>query len=300
MSEEPATNWTATWLECGKHIDLGSDSVFVIDSAARSNAADGPPVLLLHGFPSSSLDYALIFDGLNAHRRVVALDLLGYGFSDKPDREYSLFAQADLTESILERLGVTSVDLVTHDMGNSVGGELLARDSGGERVSRRVLLNGSIYMDLARLTDEQQLLRSLGDCSLPTGLAPDSETIHTSLGRTLSESFLPDPDIDALLRAIADCVVRAEGNHRLPRLIRYVEERLEHERRWTGAIEQHPAPLTILWGDEDPIAVADMALRLAAKRPDAALHLLRGVGHYPAIEDPQATQRAILAAFERD
>jgi pimeloyl-ACP methyl ester carboxylesterase len=48
----------------------------------------------------------------------------------------------------------------------------------------------------------------------------------------------------------------------------------------------HPSPLTVVWGIDDPIAVPDMARRLAAARPDARVVLLDGVGHYPMLEAP--------------
>ena len=58
-------------------------------------------------------------------------DLLGFGLSDKPDQRYSLFEQADLVEAVAGDLGLDEVALLTHDMGDSVGGELLARSIDG-------------------------------------------------------------------------------------------------------------------------------------------------------------------------
>jgi pimeloyl-ACP methyl ester carboxylesterase len=76
-------------------------------------------------------------------------------------------------------------------------------------------------------------------------------------------------------------------------MIRYVEERRQHEGRWTGAIERHPGQLTIVWGDADPIAVWPMAECLHAARPDATTVRLRDVGHYPMLEAPDAFTSAV-------
>lgn len=83
----------------------------------------------------------------------------------------------------------------------------------------------------------------------------------------------------------------------MARTIRYIEERRHHQDRYTGAIEAHPSPLTIVWGTDDPIAVPAMAHRLAAARPDAALRWLDGVGHYPMLEAPDAFAAAIGTAL---
>ena len=67
--------------------------------------------------------------------------------------------------------------------------------------------------------------------------------------------------------------------------------------RYTGAIEDHPSALTIVWGDQDPIAVVAMAHRLAERRPDATLRVLEGIGHYPMLEAPDRLAEAVLAGL---
>src|SRR5438132_420427 len=74
-----------------------------------------------------SFDWRHVLDAFARDQRVVLVDLLGYGLSAKPDQAYSLFEQADIVEALARELGLDEVALVTHDMGDSVGGELLAR-----------------------------------------------------------------------------------------------------------------------------------------------------------------------------
>ena len=112
-------------------------------------------------------------------------------------------------------------------------------------------------------------------------MAPDRQALSAALAATLAPGHA---DID--MTAHAGLVTHRGGNRLLARTIRYIEERRAHERRFTGAIETHPAPLTIIWGPEDPIAVAGMAERLHEGRPDAALRWIAGAGHYPQIENP--------------
>jgi pimeloyl-ACP methyl ester carboxylesterase len=279
------------WEERGAHRRVLGHRIFVVDRAPRDGGDAGLPVLVLHGFPTSSHDWHRVLDQLERRRRVVLLDFLGFGLSDKPDQRYSLFEQADVVEAVARDAGLTEVALVTHDMGDSVGGELLARGLDGTlsfEVTRRVLTNGSVYIDMAHLTDGQQLLLTLPDERLTEPLGHDA-LVDALRGTLAAESVVPDDDLDAA----AELILRDGGDRLLPRTIRYIEERREHEGRWTGAIEHHPAPLTIVWGDADPIAVWPMAERVHAARSDATLVRLKGIGHYPMLEAPAAFVAAL-------
>jgi pimeloyl-ACP methyl ester carboxylesterase len=285
----------SAWEARGAYHDLGGHRLFAVDLPAVDEQAE--PVVILHGFPTSSLDWHLVVDRLAAHRRVVALDLLGFGLSAKPDRRYSIELQCDLAEVLLARLGVERFALATHDMGDSVGGELLARQLAGTTelaVTRRVITNGSIYLDLAQLTAGQQYLLSLPDEKAWPPLGDPAEVLRGSLAATCAPEHVPD---DAELDAHVALILREEGDALLPRLIRYIEDRRARESRYTGAIEDHPSALTIVWGDQDPIAVVAMAHRLAARRPDARLDLLEGVGHYPMLEAPDRFAAAVVAGL---
>jgi pimeloyl-ACP methyl ester carboxylesterase len=99
------------------------------------------------------------------------------------------------------------------------------------------------------------------------------------------------------LAAMSAMIARHDGHLLLPRLIRYIEERRAYESRYTGAIESHPSPLSILWGRDDPIAVVAMATRLHEARPDATLEVLDGVGHYPMVEAPDRFAESVARAI---
>ncbi len=139
------------WSQLATTVRVGAERVAVIDVAlGDADARDAPPLLVIHGFPTSSIDFEPLVERLG-ERRIVLVDLPGYGLSDKPDRGYSLFGQADAVEAVVGALHLGVVDLLTHDMGDSVGGELLARSLEGRaamEVRRRVLTNGSIYLEL--------------------------------------------------------------------------------------------------------------------------------------------------------
>jgi pimeloyl-ACP methyl ester carboxylesterase len=289
---------TTGWEAIGIVRQLGGHRVFTIDAPAI-----GPEVhetlLILHGFPTSSFDYAGVLDGLRAGRRVLLLDGLGYGLSAKPDMRYSMALQADLAAAFVAELGVSTLALLTHDMGDTVGGELLARRAEGTwevEVTRRVITNGSIYIEQAHLTNGQQLLLSLPDELLSSDFPINAATLTQSLRDTFSPAVsLPsagshqDP-----MPPTVEQILHDDGHRVLPRTIRYIEERRQHERRFTGAIETDPSPLHIVWGLDDPIAVPTMVDTLLAARPDATVVRLDDVGHYPMVEAPQRFLEAAL------
>ncbi len=297
MTITTSTGWEAI----GTQRELCGHRIFTVDAPSI-----GPerhvPLLVLHGFPTSSFDFAAVLDGLRAGRRVLLLDMLGFGLSAKPDQAYSMALQADVAAAYVASLGIDRLALLTHDMGDTVGGELLARRAEGAwpvEVTRRVVTNGSIYIEQAHLTGGQQMLLGLPDELLPPGVPIDAASIAQSLRDTFSPSTATVPESwpDDPVPAAAAQVVHDDGHRLLPRLIRYIEERRANERRFTGAIEHDPSPLHVVWGLDDPIAVPSMVDTLLAARPDATATRLHGVGHYPMIEAPQRFLGAALAGL---
>lgn len=287
--------WTdpdvAAWAARATTVTVGDHAIAVWDVPA-ADGEEGEPLVFVHGFPTSSFDLAGVVDHLARRRRVVLCDLLGFGLSAKPDQRYTMAGQADVVAGVLAALGVDRCALMTHDMGDTVGGELLARSIEGAwavEVTRRVVTNGSIYIEMANLTAGQQMLLAQPDEALPQGAGP--ELLAASLVATLAPAHA-----EVSMAGHAELVCHAGGDRLLTRTIRYIEERRAHERRFTGAIESHPSPLHVVWGPEDPIAVAAMAERLVAARPDATLAWVDGAGHYPMVEDPGGFLAA-LGAF---
>ncbi len=101
----------------GRILELSGADLQVVDRGPR----DAPPIVLLHGW-TAALDW---WDGmtplLERHHRVIAIDLLGHGGSEKPDSGYSMENQAELVAQALRRLGVRRATVVGHSMGAVVG-----------------------------------------------------------------------------------------------------------------------------------------------------------------------------------
>jgi pimeloyl-ACP methyl ester carboxylesterase len=211
--------------------------------------------------------------------------------------------QADVAVGFVADVGIERLALLTHDMGDTVGGELLARRQDGSwpvEISRRVLTNGSIYIQQAHLTDGQQMLLSLPDKKLDPGFPIYAEGLALSLRATFSSgtAAVPEGWPEDPLPATVEQILHNGGQLMLPRLIRYIEERRQNERRFTGAIETDPSPLHVVWGLDDPIAVPSMVDTLLVARPDASVVRLEGVGHYLMVESPAQFVEAVLPGLQ--
>jgi pimeloyl-ACP methyl ester carboxylesterase len=287
-----------SWEASGEYRTLLGHRVFTMTAPALGDETL-EPLLVLHGFPTSSYDFHSVLDELRAHRRVFLFDMLGYGLSDKPDVAYTMSLQADIAAAFVDEVGVRELALLTHDMGNTVGGELLARQVDGAwpvTVTRRALANGSIYIGMAHLSAGQEFLLSLPDARLPADGPVGEAGVRAGIAGTLSPHAHVDEEE---LHALARLVVHHDGHRVMPRLIRYIEERRTSESRFTGAIETHPSPVGVVWGADDPIAVVAMVERFRSARSDATITVLDGVGHYPMVEAPDrfaAATASLLAS----
>jgi len=276
------------WRSAGRMMRVMDVEVFV---RTANDDAPGPALVLLHGFPSSSYDFHLCWDELARTRRVVTLDYPGYGFSDKPDAlSYSLLEQADVVEVVLAELGVKRAAVIAHDMGTSVTTELLARRAQGRlgfELERLVLLNGSVYIDLAVLSLSQRLLRIPVLSKLFARLS-NRRSFGAQLQRIVGRK-LPERELDDMFGLIQ----HNGGRRLLPRLIGYVDERHRFKQRWLSPLPRLDVPTLVVWGARDPIAVMAIGDKLAATIPGAQLIRFDDLGHYLQLEDPER----VLAAM---
>jgi pimeloyl-ACP methyl ester carboxylesterase len=252
------------WRARGRKVETPEGAVWAIDVPGGDPSAT--PVLVLHGFPTSSWDFAPAIERLAKRRRVVAFDFLGMGLSDKPaEHGYALFEQADVALLVARAFGLARAHVWAHDMGTSVCTELLARRERGLcplEFASFVLMNGSVHIELASLTIGQHVLKSpLG----PLFARLNSRTTFKAQMRRIFARQPPDEELDAMWELLA----RDDGTARLPQIIRYTEERARFRARWIGALERVNVPALVAWGRRDPVAVMAIAEQLAREIPGA-------------------------------
>ncbi|HEX3910021.1 MAG TPA: alpha/beta hydrolase [Solirubrobacteraceae bacterium] len=281
------------WWAAGEHVPLQLSgverSVFV------RRLGGGASITLLHGFPSSSHDWAKLAPALAERHALLMCDFLGFGASEKPvDHDYSLHEQADLVQALWAREGVRETILVVHDYAVSVAQELLARRAEGtSAVELRAvwLLNGGLYPDMHRPQPTQTLLLD-PEHGPRVGELMNEELFVGGVRPTFAEDYDAALDSAQMWRAM-----QREGGQRIGHLlIRYMLDRERHEQRWVAALEQTDVPLSFVWGMLDPVSGAHMAERIAERLPDAPLLALADIAHWPQLEAPERTVQALLGA----
>lgn len=283
---------TQRWSDAGERVTVAGRSLYV-----QERVGEGPLLLFLHGFPSSSFDFASLLELLPG-RRALLFDCLGFGLSDKPaEHVYTLGWQADAAEALVARAGGGPVVIVAHDMGTSVATELLARDLRGEGsldLEAALLFNGSILLERASPTPGQKLLRSrVGSL---VARATTATGFRLQFARVFSKAHpLSREDAEDHWALIAE-----QNGHRIAhRTIHYMSERERLVERWHGAIRDWPGALSFAWGLEDPVATTYVLDGLRELRPQAPVTELPGLGHYPQLEDPAAIAAVVEALLTR-
>jgi pimeloyl-ACP methyl ester carboxylesterase len=256
----------------------------------------GEPLLLIHGFPTASWDWAPMWPELVKRYRVMTLDMIGFGLSAKPrDFRYSLMAQADLFGAFLVREKVTKYRLVAHDMGDSVAQELLARQRGDApaKIVSTCLLNGGLFPEAHHPVIAQRLLAS------PLGPLFARVSRYGLFARSMKRIWGSTAPSEDELRAMWQLVTESDGLRVMPKLIGYLAERRANRERWAGALVEPPCPVRLIDGPLDPVAGADIIERYRELVPNADVVVLDGVGHYPQVEAPDRVLAAVLEHFKR-
>ena len=252
-------------------------------------AGSGPVLLLLHGFPTASWDWCRLWLPLQARYTVLAIDMLGFGFSDKPIQNYTIHQQANIVNAFLADQNVTHYHLMAHDYGDTVAQELLARnnevkDQDSQDLPKLLslcLLNGGLFPETHKPLWVQKILMT------PLGGLVSQLFTKRKLQQNFNQIFGPNTpptvmDIDAFW----ELMNYNKGKRVFHLLIRYMQQRKQYRSRWVGALQQSLIPIRLINGAHDPISGRHMTHRYRELIPEPDVISLDGVGHYPHIELP--------------
>lgn len=244
----------------------------------------GKPLVLIHGYGSSTYSWKDVVEPLAKTNRVIALDLKGFGFSDKPEGDYSRVAQAEVVARFLEKLRIEKAWIAGNSMGGEIAANLAIRhpdkiyglvliDSAGIRIPGKSSVApwyttapvvGPFLTAVALTSDgivKQGLEKSFFDDSLVTSerVAAYSLPLTTRSGQAA---------------AIAARRQFSEGN---------IESKL-------GSIS---APTLLIWGRHDEIIPLDSGERMKRLIPGSELVVLEKCGHVPQEEMPEKVVKLV-------
>ena len=279
------------WKAAGHYLSYKQHHIFVREEGA------GEPLVLIHGFPTASWDWQQLWPALTQRYHVLALDMLGFGFSDKPRHyPYSILDQANMIEAFLQSKKIARVKLISHDYGDTVAQELLARfntrQSRGEaglNITHLCLLNGGLFPEVHRPLLVQKILMS------SVGFLVGRLFNRAKLGKNFKNIFGPNTQpTEAELDDFWTLIEGNGGRYVFHLLIRYMAERVQYRERWVGALQATKIPLCFINGVADPISGQHMVDRYRELIPNPQVVELNDIGHFPLIEAPQAVLEHFL------
>ena len=270
--------------EDASYVSVEGAHVRYVDASPRKSA----PVVMIHGFASSLNAWDAVIPQVAQNHRVIALDLKGFGWSDRPRGDYSPQAQADLVAALLDERGVDEpVALVAHSWGASVALAFAIRHP--ERVRRLAIYDGWIYAE-----------------QLPTFFL---WARASSLGELLFWLFYKEQPAVKLSSAFYDPLIVDQ------RFADYVESTLERPGTSAAALAAVRGqryefvqdayatidkPTLLMWGREDAVTPLWVGERLVKQLPEADLKVYPRCGHFPMIEAYAASTRDLVAFLARD
>ena len=251
---------------------------------AYRDEGEGSPVVLLHGTPSSSREWAHQIAALSQTHRVLAPDHLGFGGSDRPPdwRTYSLPWHVENLRAWHQQLGLNRYHLVVHDFGGPIGLPIALADP--RRLLSLTIVQSWLW-DLEAPSIDNPLMRWL---YLRMGFSTkvmvrmawgDRSTYTKAVRREFAEQFP-----DAKSRAGTWGFARSAAN----------------EGGWLDEQSQHLAalrkvPTLVVWGLADKLLPPTHLARWKATLPDAQILALEGIGHFPQLEAPQVISDSLTA-----
>ncbi|MFE9218523.1 alpha/beta fold hydrolase [Streptomyces lavendulae] len=261
----------------------------------ESGPADAPVLLLLHGFPTASHQFARLMDALgDTPYRLIAPDYPGFGRTAAPDGfTYTFDRLADIVEGFTDALGLDRYALYVFDFGAPVGLRLATRRP--DRVTGLIVQNGNAYdeglsdaaREFAGLTrdvpgNEERVRRLFTEegtrFQYETGVADPS--LVSPDNRTLDVHYLGLP---GRADAQADLAFDYSGN-------------FAHYPAWQTWLRDTRPPLLVVWGAGDPFFTPAGAQAYRRDVPDAEIHVFEGAGHF-ALETHLTTIAPLIATF---
>lgn len=239
----------------------------------------GPVVVLLHGFASSIENWALVMPELVKEYRVIALDLRGFGWTDRPDGDYSPEAQAKLVAALLDERGVTGkVSIVAHSWGSSVAMAFALAQP--ERVERLALYDTWLYDN--QLPSMFHMARAPGLGEMLFGLFYDQRA-----DERMSQAFY---DADYVTEALVEDVERAFDRPGTRAAALATVRGMDFTRQELR-YPQVKVPTLLLWGREDLVTPVSIGERLTRALPQSKLLVYPRCGHFPMIEAASESTR---------
>jgi 2-hydroxy-6-oxonona-2,4-dienedioate hydrolase len=241
-------------------------------------AGDGEPLLLLHGTGGHAEAYGRNLAALAEHFRVIAFDLVGHGFSDKPNIPYTLDVYCQQLDALLDALKLDDAFLSGESLGGWVAAWYASRQP--ERVRRLVLTTPG------NITSKPETMAKIRELTLQAVRDASPETVRARLEWLFAPQnrhLVTDELVEIRMRIYTAPEALQAMENVLVLQLPQVRASFAWDARWCGAIA---APTLILWTSHDPTGPVEEGRLLNSWIGDSQLVVLDGAGHWPQWERP--------------
>jgi pimeloyl-ACP methyl ester carboxylesterase len=246
------------------------------------SGGDKPAVVLVHGFASSLETWATVIPELMKSHRILALDLKGFGWTDRPEGDYSPAAQAKIVLGLMAQRGIDKAAMVGHSWGSSVVLQVALQKP--EAVTRIALYDAWVYE--AQLPAFFHWARADGVGETLFGLYYKERPGEKMALAFYDKNFVTEDFVEAVEAALdrpgtvaaALAAVRGQRYSDVEQKYRKVQK-----------------PTLLLWGREDVVTPVTYGERLVRDLPNARLEIYPRCGHFPMLEARDASNRELIA-----
>jgi pimeloyl-ACP methyl ester carboxylesterase len=270
-------------------VDVEVNGTAVRTRYAEAGAADKPHVVLLHGTGGHWETFAPNLAALSEHFHCVALDMVGNGFTDKPDFDYEIPVYVEHVLGVMDRFGMDKAHFVAMSLGAWVASTIAVAHP--DRVAKVVLMSPAgkeaAASNMARIRAERT--KAVNE--------PTWESLHAVFAHLIADENNRLPDLIGLRQAIYR---RADTRQTIEHLLILQDatardRNLIPEEKWTTIT----APVMVVASGKDLGVYQDTATSIAKLIPNAELFEMPGVRHWPHFEDPESFNPAVIEFLTR-
>lgn len=265
----------------GEFVDVGGSRLYYYAAGTRGG---GEPVVLVHGFPTSSrLWHAVIRDFTPGHRLVV-VDLPGFGRSDPHGAgRSSCGAHAEALRALLDDLRIAKATIVGHGLGGGVAQSFAVQWP--ERVAALALISSAAFG--ARPRRLARIARGLGPLARYTPPTLLAGLVHGSVQRGFADPARSRLTLDTCLQHFTTRAGRDALAVHLNALGRC------DTAEWSARLGDLQLPAAVLWGSDDPFYPVALGERLARAIPGASFDVVAGASHFVPEDAPEVVRRVL-------
>ncbi len=279
------------WLEDGEFFKYKSHKIFY------NQFGFGDDLIIIHGYPYSSYEWKGVIPILSQKFKVTVFDLLGMGFSDKPENyTYSFEDYKDIVNRLTLLLKIEKAHILAHDLGVSIAQELLNNEKQYNlnfSIKSICFINGNLFPDVYKPRFIQKLLSQT-----PTYIGKflsknmSKKAIHKTIRSLYGKFSQPSNEY---LDELWEILNYNNGKNISYVLGRLIFEKKKHQERWTKAMNDTNIPLSYICGSADPNSGLEMGITFHKRIPNGKLIWMDdAIGHWPMIESPGAFLDAYL------